>query len=107
MDQNQEGDVRGVSGRAIDPAVPSRDRTSTAATNGGAAGPVALRGLLTGQELVALQLAAQGYAVEQIAELCGAAVLAVQWDIQRAVTALRATSLCGAIEAARGRGLIL
>jgi DNA-binding NarL/FixJ family response regulator len=79
-------------------------------TLAGSAAPPALR-LLTGRELLVLQLLARGYSREQVAALTGVpvavAVAAVAEAERSACAALGAATVEEAVERARRRRLIL
>jgi hypothetical protein len=63
--------------------------------------------LLTGPELLALQLVARGYPPEQIATLTALPLADVVGDLRRAAQALGTATLGTAIAEARARGLIV
>jgi hypothetical protein len=63
--------------------------------------------LLGGSALVALQLLARGYSVDQIAGLRRADAVGVLWDLQRALTAMGVTSVRDAVVEARALGLLV
>ena len=68
--------------------------------------PLAPRHRLDGRELLALQLLARGYSVDQVAALRRAAVVDVLWDLQRALTVLGVPTVREAVASAKERGLL-
>ena len=69
--------------------------------------PLAPRYRLEGPALVALQLLARGYSVDQVAALRGSAVVDVLWELQRALTVLQTPTVREAVAEATERGLIV
>ena len=67
---------------------------------------LAARYPLADRALLALQLLARGYSVDQVAELRRAPAVDVLWDLQGALTALGVPTVREALAAAKQRGLL-
>ena len=64
------------------------------------------RPAITGRELLALQLLARRYSLEQIAHMRQDGLIETLWDLQRVLDFFKVTTVSDAIEAARRRGMI-